>query len=153
MNVVMTATSSKETYIQFRVKEDFKEEVQITAQARGLTVSSLINLLLKQAVRQEKEQYPHLFDTEPKHKAPVVAHIGRGKPTKEEIRRQVIGDDIDDLGTIDYTDAVSRQAERVRLNLLKSDVSPDDPEGFQRAYRDATEEAGKRIAKKRKAKS
>lgn len=61
MNVVMTVSKAKETYIQVRIHEDLKGDVRITANARGLSISGLIHSLLTQAVRDEKTQYPHLF--------------------------------------------------------------------------------------------
>lgn len=75
MNVVMTRgeDKSKKTYIQFRCTDKFKEEVELTAEARGLSVSALIYSLLSKAVRQEKDQYPHIFLTAVKPISGVMA--------------------------------------------------------------------------------
>lgn len=60
----MTMKTAKDTYIQVRIRDDLKEDVQITASARGLTMSALIHSLLTQAVREEKEKYPQVFKTQ-----------------------------------------------------------------------------------------
>lgn len=64
MNNVMTVSKAKDTYIQVRIHEDLKDDVQTTANARGLTMSGLIHSLLVQAIRTEKDQYPEIFKTQ-----------------------------------------------------------------------------------------
>lgn len=61
INNVMT-TKHKDSYLQIRIREDVKEDLQITAEARGLTMSALINLLIAQVIRDEQAAYPHLFN-------------------------------------------------------------------------------------------
>jgi len=61
MNNVMTTSAPKSTYIQVRIRDDLKEDVQRTATSRGLTMSALIHSLLTQAVREEKGLYPDVF--------------------------------------------------------------------------------------------
>lgn len=138
----------REIRINVRTTEAIKRDLEIVAELRGITVSSLVNQMARVAIREERDREPSAFDLNPKRKAPVVAHPA----AKEVIRKTYIGDDIDELGTVDYTDEVSRQAERIRLSLLKADAPLDDPEAFDRAFRDAEQQASKIIAKKRKAK-
>jgi predicted DNA binding CopG/RHH family protein len=95
MNIVMTLDKAKDTYIQIRIRDDLKEDIQITAKARGLTMSALIHSLLTQAVRQEKEQYPEAFEVKPKKRlAPVVARIEPGPDiiARKDIQRTITPD-------------------------------------------------------------
>lgn len=71
MNNVMTQSKAKDDWLQIRIDPELKVDVKITADARGLSVSALVHSMLKQAVRDEKQQYPHLFQ----RPAPVVARI------------------------------------------------------------------------------
>jgi hypothetical protein len=144
---------TKGKLITVRAAEDVRQDFKIAADLRGATASSLLYQFIVRTIREEKAENPSAFGTQPKRKAPGVATISPGRPTKSDIRRQVIGDDVDDLGTVDYTDQMARTAERVRLSLLKADTSPDDADGFRKAFEEATQEAGERIAKKRKAKN
>lgn len=80
MNIVMTLKRPEDTYIQFRIHPDFKREVEITAYARNLTVSSLIKSLLRKAVREERNEYPQLF-------ADVVDKKSNVKPTHSNTRK------------------------------------------------------------------
>lgn len=52
---------SKEIRINVRTTEQIKQELEITARLRGLTVSSLINSLAVSAIREEKEREPRAF--------------------------------------------------------------------------------------------
>ncbi len=101
MNNVMTQSASKDTYIQVRIREDLKEDVQTTAKARGLTMSALIHSLLTQAVRAEKEAYPEAFATRGVKAAevtlaPVVATITPAHDPKDEIRRTMNADEAEE---------------------------------------------------------
>lgn len=58
----MTQVKEKISWLQIRIDPTFKSEVRIAANARGLSVSALVHSLLKQVVRDEKQQYPHLFE-------------------------------------------------------------------------------------------
>lgn len=89
MNIVMTLSRSKDTYIQVRIRDDLKEDVQTTAAARGLTMSALIHSLLTQAVREEKEAYPDAFRTRP---AVDLTHVKSiGEMTEEKPKRRKTG--------------------------------------------------------------
>lgn len=57
---------SKEIRINVRTTEQIKNDLEVTARLRGLTVSSLVNALVVKAIREEKEREPQAFDK--KHK-------------------------------------------------------------------------------------
>lgn len=77
MNVVMTAIGQgKDTYIQFRVREDLKEDIRRTAEARGLSVSGLIHSLLVRAIREEKELSPDAFQRERSEHEEIIKKAG-----------------------------------------------------------------------------
>ena len=59
INNVMTRPKS--TYIQFRVSDDVKRELQIVAELRGLSMSGLIHSFIVKAIREEKEADPQAF--------------------------------------------------------------------------------------------
>jgi hypothetical protein len=54
-------TKLKGTYIQFRVREDVKDDLQKVAEIRGLTMSGLIHSMVVNAIREEKERDPAAF--------------------------------------------------------------------------------------------
>lgn len=56
INNVMTR--QKGTFIQIRATDQIKAELQIAADLRGLTMSSMIHSLITQAIREEKEREP-----------------------------------------------------------------------------------------------
>jgi antitoxin component of RelBE/YafQ-DinJ toxin-antitoxin module len=64
---VMTSRP-KTNYVQFRIREDIKEELQIVAEMRGLTMSALIHSLIVKTIREEKEREPQAF----RHKDVIV---------------------------------------------------------------------------------
>ncbi len=64
-NNVVTAQKGK--FIQIRSTEALKKELQIVADLRGLSMSSLIHSLIKQAIREEKEREPKAFILTPIH--------------------------------------------------------------------------------------
>ena len=91
----MTQSASKDTYIQVRIREDLKEDVQTTAKARGLTMSALIHSLLTQAVRAEKEAYPEAFATRGVKAAEVtLAKVVAHPESKKLVQRMIDGDEI-----------------------------------------------------------
>lgn len=53
--------SNKEVRINVRTNAQTVEELKITAKLRGLTVSSLVNSLVVQAIRDEKTIAPEAF--------------------------------------------------------------------------------------------
>lgn len=57
--------SSKEVRINVRANEQTVEDLKVTARLRGLTVSSLVNLLVVKAIREEKAIAPEAFDKSP----------------------------------------------------------------------------------------
>ncbi len=57
MNVFMSA----EIRINVRTTAEVKRELEITARLRGIKVSSLVNLLVVRAIREEKEREPGAF--------------------------------------------------------------------------------------------
>jgi hypothetical protein len=52
----------KETRINVRTLDQIKQELKITAKLRGLTESSLVNLLVVKAIREEKQHSPEAFE-------------------------------------------------------------------------------------------
>lgn len=84
INNVMTAR--KDTYLQLRVRDDIKADLQILAELRGLTMSGFIHSMIVRAIREEKELYPDSFkQTSIKHggtiRVKTEAEI-RGKKNK-----------------------------------------------------------------------
>lgn len=61
INNVMTA-KLKGTFIQFRVTDDIKHDLQIVAELRGLTMSSLLHSLMVKTIREEKDREPRAFN-------------------------------------------------------------------------------------------
>lgn len=61
INVVMTQTKAKATHLQIRIREDIKEDLRITSELKGLSVSGLVHSLIVKAVREEKEKEPQAF--------------------------------------------------------------------------------------------
>lgn len=57
----MNESVSKEIRINVRTREDIKRDIEITARLRGIKVSSLVNQLLMQAIREEKQKEPLAF--------------------------------------------------------------------------------------------
>lgn len=51
----------KETRINVRTNPQTKRELEIAAQLKGLTVSSLVNYAVTQVIREEKERDPAAF--------------------------------------------------------------------------------------------
>lgn len=51
----------KEIRINVRTSEQIKRDLEITAELRGITVSSLVNSLVVKAIREEKEREPAAF--------------------------------------------------------------------------------------------
>ena len=72
MNLVMTL---KDTYIQFRIREDVKNSLQKVAEMRGLTMSALLHSLAVKAIREEKEREPQAF--QPKGVKAATVHVSR----------------------------------------------------------------------------
>lgn len=79
----MLVLMPKETRLNLRISEAFREDIERLAAYHGLSMSSFAHSLLVKAVRREKDETPDAFDAEP-HKAPVVARISGGQ-TKAEI--------------------------------------------------------------------
>lgn len=52
---------SKEIRINVRTTEQIKNDLQITAELRGLSVSALVNSLVVRAIREEKDREPSAF--------------------------------------------------------------------------------------------
>lgn len=59
-------TALKDTFLQIRIRENVKRELQKVAEMRGLTMSALIHSLIVKAIREEKEADPRAFREEPK---------------------------------------------------------------------------------------
>jgi hypothetical protein len=55
----------KEVRINVRTSEQIKRDLEITAELRGITVSSLVNSLVVKAIREEKEREPQAFAPKP----------------------------------------------------------------------------------------
>lgn len=51
----------KEVRINVRTTEQIKRDLEVTAELRGLTVSSLVNALAVNAIREEKSLVPGAF--------------------------------------------------------------------------------------------
>jgi uncharacterized protein (DUF1778 family) len=66
---IVALNRTKDDQINFRISPEIKRDLRITAEARGLSVSSLIHSLIVQAIREERATYPHLFEGRP---APLV---------------------------------------------------------------------------------
>ncbi len=54
--------SVKEVRLNIRTSEDTIADLKITARLRGLSVSSLVNMLVVKAIREEKAAAPHEFE-------------------------------------------------------------------------------------------
>jgi hypothetical protein len=53
---------AREIRLNVRTTEEIKRDIETTARLRGLTVSSLVNLLAVQAIREEKKLEPRAFE-------------------------------------------------------------------------------------------
>lgn len=81
---------AKETRLNLRISDAFRQDIETLAEYHGLTMSSYAHSLLVRAVRREKENEPELFRVP--HLAPVVARIEPAEGmTKDEIRRTMVG--------------------------------------------------------------
>ncbi len=91
-------TMPKRDQVNFRVKPDWKADLEAIANFHGLTVSSYIHSLLVRQIRIEKEDNPEAFA---KSKlAPVVATIGSGRerqPTRGEVQKMIDGEAINEI--------------------------------------------------------
>jgi hypothetical protein len=57
----MTKKTAPEYRINVRTTEQIKRDLEITARLRGLTVAALVNSLIVNAIREEKEREPRAF--------------------------------------------------------------------------------------------
>lgn len=93
MNNVLTLFMAKDTYIQFRIREEIKQDLQTVADLRGLSMSALLHSLAVRAIREEKDISPLSFERERnsvrKIKAPVVGEITSDAAERERIRREL----------------------------------------------------------------
>jgi hypothetical protein len=91
MNNVMTLMA-KGTYIQFRVREDIKEDIQRVAELRGLTTSGLIHSLIVKAIREEKERDPQAFrrDQEQRYVTMYPPSLGEtvDEPSQQKVEKR-----------------------------------------------------------------
>lgn len=55
----------EEVRINVRTQPDIKRDLEITARLRGITVSSLVNLLVVREIREEKAKEPAAFAAVP----------------------------------------------------------------------------------------
>ncbi len=74
MYIVMTDISTKEAWLQIRIREDLKEETRVLADHLGLTMSALVSMLLKARINVARSESPHIFrehaamSTRPQHR-------------------------------------------------------------------------------------
>lgn len=59
LNIVGTNVKSK--FLQIRINEEIKHDLQIVAELRGLSTSALIHSLIVKTIRAEKEREPKAF--------------------------------------------------------------------------------------------
>lgn len=87
INIVPTNVKSK--FLQIRINEDIKSDLQIVAELRGLSTSALIHSLIVKAIRAEKEREPKAFQRIEHLTVPSKSQSG-GTPliNHEELRRE-----------------------------------------------------------------
>jgi antitoxin component of RelBE/YafQ-DinJ toxin-antitoxin module len=103
MNNVVTFQMPKAAYIQIRISEQIKADLQIAAELRGASMSGLLHQFIVQTIREEKELSPEAFKSEPKMNAFIpepksgakvaTAKLSSHPSSKEMIRQQLIGED------------------------------------------------------------
>lgn len=69
MNNVMP---TKEDRLNIRIRPDIKEDLRITADLRGQSVSGLIHSLVVKAIREEKDREPRAFQKQTKTATGVI---------------------------------------------------------------------------------
>jgi hypothetical protein len=57
----MTVDRFKDSYVQIRIRDDIKADLQKVAELRGLTMSALLHSLIVRTIREEKELSPQGF--------------------------------------------------------------------------------------------
>lgn len=75
--LLLMKAKTRETRINVRTTEEIKRDLEVAAELRGITVSSLINQLARMVIREEKDREPDAF---------IVAEVkdfGRGSDEKE----------------------------------------------------------------------
>lgn len=76
---------AKEIRINVRTTEQIKQDLEIAAELKGLTVSALVNSLVVKTIREEKDREPKAFENIPAKPQPKVSkgsafiHIGEPK--------------------------------------------------------------------------
>lgn len=100
--------SNKEIRINVRASEQTVEDLKITARLRGLTVSSLVNLLVVKAIREERAIAPEAFakTTEDSRKGRSAERRESQSERREDwrdslIKARGIWEDRDDLPDFD----------------------------------------------------
>lgn len=89
---------AKTTSINLRVSPEFRHAIEALAAYHGLSMSSYTHSLLVKAVRQETDGTPEAFQSKPERNlAPVIATISPATDPKDEIRRMVNQDEINEI--------------------------------------------------------
>lgn len=61
INIVMTAPKKKGTYVQLRIRDEIKEDLQIAAEIEGLSMSAFIHQLIVKKISEIKRSEPRAF--------------------------------------------------------------------------------------------
>jgi hypothetical protein len=75
-NIVPTV---KTKFLQIRISEDIKADLQVVAELRGLSTSALIHSLIVKTVREEKNREPRAFQANAINRAGGVRVAPRAK--------------------------------------------------------------------------
>lgn len=82
----MIVTVSEEVRINVRTTSQIKQDLEITARLKGLTVSALVNSLVVKAIREEKQAEPSAFPSTQKVQdlgnVLFSRHLAKSAPTK-----------------------------------------------------------------------
>jgi hypothetical protein len=79
-NIVRTDVKTK--FLQIRISEEIKNDLQVVAELRGLSTSALIHSLIVRTIRAEKEHDPRAFQ---RRESPVLNGVPLAERTKQTI--------------------------------------------------------------------
>lgn len=79
-------TKTKDDHLHIRLKPSVKDELKIVADARGMTMSGLVYSMIVRTIRDEKNQEPQLFQTQPK-----IVRVRPDEMTDEKSKKKRTG--------------------------------------------------------------
>lgn len=93
----MDRPQEKSSFVQIRIREDLKEDLKVTADLRGLTVSALLHSLINRAVLEGRREHPKAYsDYSPPPEIVAESEFDRilleasdGRRISPEVRRRI----------------------------------------------------------------